>query len=640
MLDGKKVIGLCCAAANKEPSKPIIDDLAELLMNSSEYRMLVFNCFESGANLTSSNAGGTAIFSLINYDIVDVVIVVPTSINSREVVEKIAADCRRHGVPLISVDAQVDGAYCVSFGYGEAFGTIVSHMLDWHDCKHVKLIAGIKGNPFSETRVDRCREIMQEHGLVLSDNDIYYCDFWDYPTYQAMDRFFESGEPLPDVFICCNDTMAMAVCLKLNEHGIKVPDDVFVTGFDGIQLEQFHKPRLTTAVRNNKALAGKLMSLAKEIFSGSGTAPHEITLSYEPVFSESCGCACFDDDHSNLMLTNLVKSYTYSLSFEEHVNNMENTIASDPSPDNVRSTIKKYCFHNSIVCLTDEFVKCFDENSSGTPPEFTGFGNMHVFACIFDDGRKSEGNVFPAARLMPLLENSFSEYNTLFVIPLHFQNSVLGYIVTHYVRDEHHNERMYTLITSLDRCLETMRIHEHMSRLNRRLEFMFTHDHLTQIYNRYGFYKGFRESCNALDGKLSDVFIVSIDLNDMKYINDNFGHSAGDEALCITANALTGAAEECGGNVVCSRFGGDEFVAAKVCTGNAQEQAERYRSSFMKVLTELNEKSGRPYQVKVGLGVYSASLDGVDSIDALIELADRLMYSDKAKHKRHPRSTK
>ena len=42
--------------------------------------------------------------------------------------------------------------------------------------------------------------------------------------------------------------------------------------------------------------------------------------------------------------------------------------------------------------------------------------------------------------------------------------------------------------------------------------------------------------------------------------------------------------------------------------------------------------------MNVGLGVYSASLAAVDSIDGLIELADRLMYSDKAKHKRHPRS--
>ena len=58
----------------------------------------------------------------------------------------------------------------------------------------------------------------------------------------------------------------------------------------------------------------------------------------------------------------------------------------------------------------------------------------------------------------------------------------------------------------------------------------------------------------------------------------------------------------------------------------------------MKALAELNAASGRPFAVKVSIGVYSASLEGVDSIDELIELADRLMYSDKARHKLHPRN--
>ena len=501
----------------------------------------------------------------------------------------------------------------------------------------MKLVAGTAGNPFSDVRVDTCRRIMKEHGLELRDSDIMYGDFWEGPTLEAMDRFFESGEPLPEVFICCNDSMAMAVCLKLNEHGINVPDDVLVTGFDGIQIEKFHKPRLTTAVRDNVGLAETVLELAGKIMSGESVEPYRIDLDYEPVFSESCGCGSPDQVNSNRMLADFVRNYSYTLNFEEHINNMENLIAADPSPENVNRVMRDFCFKNSVICLTDEFCHCFS-GSESKPEKFRGFNTMHVFTCTFNDGRKSDGVVFPAARLIPLLENSFSEYNTLLVIPLHFQDSVQGYLVTHYVNDEHHNERLYTFTTSLDRCLETMRIHEHLSSLNQRLEFMFTHDQLTKIYNRYGFYKGFRESYAALDGKDRDVFIISIDLNDMKYINDNFGHSAGDDALCITASALTGAAEASGG-VICSRFGGDEFVAAKVCCGNAAEQAEEYRSNFVEVLERLNTSSGKPYKVHVGLGVYSATLDGVDSIDGLIELADRLMYSDKAKHKRHPRNT-
>ena len=632
-----KYIGLCCAEANKEPTKPIIDCLAERIAGDSPYRLLVFQCFEDTFNRSRSDIGGESVFSLINYSMLDALIIIPTSIYDKTVVESVTEECLKNKVPLISVDQKTNGAFSVCFGYGEAFGAIVDHLLTWHSCRRIKLIAGQKDNPFSQTRVDTCRRIMQQHDLPLDENDIYYCDFWDQPTFEAMDRFFESGEELPDVFICCNDTMAMAVCLKLNEHGISVPEDVLVSGFDGITVEKYHKPRLTTARRNNKELADELVRLLDEITDGDTVEPYDIDLSYEPVFSESCGCGCEETSAPNRQLAELVRSYSYALNFEEHINRMENRMAADPSPDNVRKVLQQYSFRNSVICVTDEFFKYCSGNVESEQGPFNGFGDMHVLVSSFDDGRKLDDMVFPAGRLIPQLESSFSNHNTLLIIPLHFQDSVQGYFVTHYVYDDHHNERLYTFCTSLGRCLENMRTHEHLSALNRRLEFMFTHDQLTCIYNRYGFYKGFRESYSG-NGDANDVFIVSIDLNDMKYINDNFGHSAGDDALCITAKALTDAAEACGGGVICSRFGGDEFVAAKVCDGNAKEQAELYRKGFAEALDRLNETSGKPYRVHVGFGIYSASLSGVDSIDGLIELADRLMYSDKAKHKRHPRN--
>ena len=85
-------------------------------------------------------------------------------------------------------------------------------------------------------------------------------------------------------------------------------------------------------------------------------------------------------------------------------------------------------------------------------------------------------------------------------------------------------------------------------------------------------------------------------------------------------------------------YGGDEFVVARVCSGDARERGEKYHERFDEVLADLNDHSGKPFKVQISFGVYSASLSSVDSIDSLIELADALMYSDKAKHKHHPRS--
>lgn len=638
MLNSSGMIALCCSMINKEPARPLIDELAALLRQSQKYKLLVFQSFDEMYSRSNNVMGGASIFKLINYRMMNAVIILPETIKDRSVIEEISENCRKNNVPLISVDGMLEGAYNITFGYGEAFGTIVEHILDRHSCRKIKLVAGFRGNEFSQTRIDCCRRLMSSHGLTLEDSDILYGDFWETPTYEAMDAFFASGEPLPDAFVCCNDSMAMAVCLKLNEHGCRVPEDVIVTGFDGIETEKFHKPRLTNAVRNNGTLAKTIMDMLEKITSGECVEPYDVTLEYEPVFSESCGCA--DNSASpNRCLSDFIISYNSALYYEEYANHIEDLIATDPTPDNVRRVLEEYCFGNSMLCFTDEFWKFFTgENTNDLPPEFTGFGDMHVFACTFTDGRKPDGMIFPASRVMPQLESSFSDSCTMYVIPLHFQKYVQGYFITHYSTSEHHNERLYTLCTSMNRCLENMRTHEQMSALNRRLEFMFTHDQLTKIHNRYGFYKGFREGFESQQSSSRDVFIVSIDLNDMKFINDTYGHSAGDDALCLVARSLTEASERCSGGVVCSRFGGDEFVAAKVCPGNAKEQAELFRDSFCNILAEMNRTSGKPYSIDVGMGIYSASLAAVDSIDGLIELADRLMYSDKARHKRQPRS--
>ena len=111
MLNGVKVIGVICATINKEPSKPLIDNLAKLLYNSSEYKMLVFQCFEEIQANSPNDTGGLSVFKLINYDIIDVMIIVPVSLHSLEHAEALAANCLSHGVPIISVDIPLTGAF-------------------------------------------------------------------------------------------------------------------------------------------------------------------------------------------------------------------------------------------------------------------------------------------------------------------------------------------------------------------------------------------------------------------------------------------------------------------------------------------------------------------------------------------------
>ncbi len=638
MLNDCFMVGFCGTTMHKEPIRPIIDNLARQMGEHDNYRMLVFHCFENLYYETEANVGAATVFEVINYDMLDVMVLMQFSDEQTSLFKKIAQRCKEHNVPIINIERRFDDAFNIYFGYGEAFSQIVEHIVTVHNAKRIKMVAGMRDNDFSQTRIDSCAEVMARHGLELKENDVMYGGFWDQPTYDVMDEFFASGEELPDAFICANDSMAMAVCLKLVEKGYTVPDDVLVTGFDGIELEQYHDPRLTTAIRDDREIADAVMALIAKIEADPSIEPFETELDYTPVFTESCGCKNCKQTAGNRILADYVRGYSYAKDFEERMDAMSNKVAADPSFENAKHILKGNSFGGSVICVTEEYYKALSAaNPMDDTAEISSDGGYPDTMRVLTDryeGRNTEGTVFPTSQILPDLMERFGDNHTLLIIPLHSQENIIGYIATLMVHSNLHHDQMYSFNMAANRCLEMILTHERLRALNERLEYLFTHDRLTNIYNRYGFYNNFKQQFTDASECEREVFIVSIDLNDMKSINDTYGHSAGDDALCITSKALTNA---CGGeDIICSRFGGDEFVVARICA-DAAVKAKQYHARFDEALAELNRNSGNPYTVAASIGVFSASLEDVNSIDSLIELADKLMYNDKARHKRRPK---
>lgn len=112
----------------------------------------------------------------------------------------------------------------------------------------------------------------------------------------------------------------------------------------------------------------------------------------------------------------------------------------------------------------------------------------------------------------------------------------------------------------------------------------------------------------------------------LKYVNDNFGHTEGDCAIKTVAASLL----YNGGDIACSRFGGDEFA---VIAAGSNFEPEEYIARVRGYLDEYNRKSGKPYPVGISVG-WESSLTGTPAdIDEMIRTADSRMYEDKRKRK-------
>ncbi|MCB9603091.1 MAG: GGDEF domain-containing protein [Sandaracinus sp.] len=155
-----------------------------------------------------------------------------------------------------------------------------------------------------------------------------------------------------------------------------------------------------------------------------------------------------------------------------------------------------------------------------------------------------------------------------------------------------------------------------------RLRYLSTHDALTELYNR-AFFEA--EKSRLESGRVAPISVVVVDVDDLKVVNDRYGHAAGDQHLRALAAVLRRAFRA---DDVVARLGGDEFVVLlpRVDVMERDEIVER----FLDELRRQNEIAARP--VKVSVGTATARRSG--ALSTALRVADERMYKAKSSLRR------
>ncbi len=150
-------------------------------------------------------------------------------------------------------------------------------------------------------------------------------------------------------------------------------------------------------------------------------------------------------------------------------------------------------------------------------------------------------------------------------------------------------------------------------------------DELTKLYNRRGFMALAEQQFKVAHRSKKEMFLLYADLDDLKRVNDTFGHEEGDVALVETAAILREAFRE---SDIIARIGGDEFVVLAVDAGEDKVQAieQRLKDKFV----AWNALTARRYPLSVSLGCAYYDPKKPCTIQELVALADKAMYGDKA----------
>jgi diguanylate cyclase (GGDEF)-like protein len=153
-------------------------------------------------------------------------------------------------------------------------------------------------------------------------------------------------------------------------------------------------------------------------------------------------------------------------------------------------------------------------------------------------------------------------------------------------------------------------------------------DELTDLYNRRAFYELGHSAHARIARSRGSLAIVYFDIDGLKAVNDEWGHTTGSELLREFAGILR---ETFRSSDVIARLGGDEFA---VVTDGGEAGARSGLERLGEAAVAANRgRSDRPYRISYSAGMAAMSPGGAESFEALVNLADKSMYTAKRESK-------
>ena len=236
---------------------------------------------------------------------------------------------------------------------------------------------------------------------------------------------------------------------------------------------------------------------------------------------------------------------------------------------------------------------------------------------IKDDGRRTMivSPLFVGADLYGLLVNELDISRSYSVSSAATQLSVT---LRSLFMIEEQNKVKQSLQISLERFI----------RDNTKLEEIAQKDELTGLYNRRGFISNAERVLDEPANQGKVAIICYADMDNLKKINDQYGHDDGDFALKTIAQVLLESFRDMD---IIGRIGGDEFISLAV-TG-ADCDVESMKARIEKITKRYNQFADKPYPIEMSTGIYKFKIIGKVDIYEAMNNADQLLYQEKIRKK-------
>ncbi|MBR3032101.1 MAG: GGDEF domain-containing protein [Clostridiales bacterium] len=501
-------------------------------------------------------------------------------------------------IPIINVGGYDERYFNVVSDEIDSFYNIVDHLIDVHNCRDIYHLAGLKERNFTQTRIDAYRKALEDNDIPFDENKVYYGTLWHDCGDAALDYILadceKNGKKYPDTIVCANDYSAVGLIDACHRRGIEVPGDFRVTGYDGLEEAYQGYPSLTTGAQPFFQSGYQGIYALKDMWNGEGVGENRL-IPGELVCNQSCGCKSMSTYNIEDIRSLYIRRLDRVSDLAQSTTSLILSVSSARTMDECFSEITKYSaidsgFTAMLLCLAPNWEehRILPENFSELDEEMSV-----VAGFIGPDPVKHEK--FRKKDLLP--PDLLADPKPYYIFAIHHLQYYMGYLIVSPQNEAHESLFMKSWIVNLGSMIENWRIRHKLNLAVQRMENLYNRDMLTNLYNRHGYDMFFLQIFKECRKNRVPIGVMMIDMDDLKLVNDNYGHAEGDYSLCTIANGMRLAALN---GEICLRTGGDEFVV--LVKDYSEEKALLYTNALNDYINSRIEMDKKNYTFSVSIG--------------------------------------
>jgi len=188
-----------------------------------------------------------------------------------------------------SVSVAVPSVPSVEVDNRAGMRALLEHLIVKHSYRRIAFIRGPVDNLEANIRFTEYCAALSNHGIEFDETLVQQGSFARRDGNLAAERILVRGGKLPEVIVAANDGMALGAVSHLRSQGIRVPQELAVTGFDNFVMARLGDPLLTTVAQPLEQMVKCAIELIVQQLSGS-EVPDITALEAQFVIRESCGC--------------------------------------------------------------------------------------------------------------------------------------------------------------------------------------------------------------------------------------------------------------------------------------------------------------------------------------------------------------